>query len=149
MRPFLPTISTCLLALLGGPLLGGIIGLILGFGLDMAMGGGHDDAPGGGLILFLVIGLGALVGSAVGFCVAAESIQCLLEAKHTLDRKRLRSRFLFGLASLVGPLWIYLFWPPHRSPYESHTAALLLYGISICLAIAALRITLAGSRKGL
>jgi hypothetical protein len=150
------TIAKCLLATIGGPLLGGILGfilsLILGLIFELATGvviDGIHDAPGGGLLIIGIVGLGILIGSAIGLCFAAEFVQNNIEDNHVFNMKRLRSRFLFSFASLIGPLWIFLCWPPtkHRAPYQSHSIVLLIYAISVCFVLLALRIRFTPARN--
>jgi MFS family permease len=150
------TIAKCLLAMIGGPLLGGILGFILGLILslifELATGVLIDavhDAPGGGLLLILILGLCILIGTAIGFCFAAEFIQNDIEDNRVFNTRRLLLRVLFGLASLIGPLWIFLCWPPtkHRAPYQSHSVVLLVYAISICFLLAALRISFSSAKR--
>jgi phosphotransferase system glucose/maltose/N-acetylglucosamine-specific IIC component len=143
------TVAKCLSVTIGGPLLGCILALILGFIVVLATNGTIDDAPGDGLLAIGILGLGILVGSVIGFCIAAEFIQERIEDYRVFNTKRLCSRFLFGFASLIGPLWIFLFWPPtkYRVPYQSHSLVLLVYGISICFALVALRIRFSHARR--
>jgi hypothetical protein len=142
--------------MIGGPLLGGILGfilsLILGLIFELATGvviDGIHDAPGGGLLVIGIFGLGILIGSAIGLCFAAEFVQNGIEDNRVFNTRRLLSRVLFGLASLIGPLWIFLFWPPakYRAPYQSHSVVLLVYAISICFMLAALRISFSSAKR--
>jgi uncharacterized membrane protein len=145
-RAIFVTAAKCLAAIILGVALGAVVGVV---GLIALCGG--EDSPGCAMAASIVITVPiVLIGLTIGLCCTAEIIQRHILSGRAFKLKHLVWRCLLGIASLVGPLWIFLLWPPspYRRGHQSHALVMLIYGVSICVALLALTVRFARPSRG-
>ena len=119
-----------------------ILSAILSFTITLALsrGTGFDDSPSSGLFLGFLFLLILPIFLFLGLSYFVELIHNRIRKQCKLLWRHVGLRWLLCLASIIGPAWIIYCWPPpaYRGEFQSRGISLLIYGLSIGLALLAL-----------
>ena len=129
-------------AIIVGYTLGSVLlSALLSFAIIIALSGGNlDDAPGNGfgfLIFFCIIFPVCLF---LGLFYFVELFHVRIRKQERLLWRHVCLRWVLGIASITGPLWVAIVWPPaaYRSRFQSPAVLLIIYVVSICLFLLAI-----------